>query len=245
MTAMGSFTIDPLGHAPSLKQRVYEAIQDLIIRGVLQPGQHLRETDLARQLGVSRGPVREALHLLERDGWVDLRPRFGAFVHNPSSREVDEFFDVKILLEAETARLAAMNATERAVGELDDLLAAADRAMAESDERALMEASALFHRGIATLSGNRVLCDIVDRLDKEIRLYFMLMSGMRSEEAWTEHRTLVEAIKRSDPLTAAVTMRDHTEKNRIAYHERRSRFNGDGDQGSLLKTSTSGSGKQA
>src|SRR2546421_13061996 len=65
------------------------------------------ETDLARQLGVSRQPIREALHRMEAEGWVDLRPSQGAFVHAPTDSEVDELLDVRALLEAETARLAA------------------------------------------------------------------------------------------------------------------------------------------
>ena len=99
--------IRPLQRPVPLRQSVYDALIDLIVGGELPPGQHMVETDLARQLGVSRQPIREALHRMEAEGWVDLRPSQGAFVHVPTDSEVDELLDVRALLEAETARLAA------------------------------------------------------------------------------------------------------------------------------------------
>ena len=81
--------IRPVERPVPLRQSVYEALVELVIAGRLTPGQHLVETELARQLGVSRQPVREALHRLEAEGWVDLRPNQGAFVHVPTDKEVD------------------------------------------------------------------------------------------------------------------------------------------------------------
>src|SRR5262249_24160737 len=101
----------PVGRRVPLRQSVYEAWVELVVEGRLRPGQHLVETELARQLGVSRLPVREALHRLEAEGWVDLRPNQGAFVHVPTDEEVDQLLDVRELLEVETARLAATAAT--------------------------------------------------------------------------------------------------------------------------------------
>ena len=69
--------------------------------GSLPPGHHLVEADIAKKLGVSRIPVREGLQLLARDGWIDLRPRQGAFVHQPTAQEVDDVFCVRTLLEVE------------------------------------------------------------------------------------------------------------------------------------------------
>ena len=66
--------IRPLQRPVPLRQSVYDALIDLIVGGELPPGQHMVETDLARQLGVSRQPIREALHRMEAEGWVDLRP---------------------------------------------------------------------------------------------------------------------------------------------------------------------------
>src|SRR5258708_15213428 len=103
--------IRPVERPVPLRQSVYEALVELVIAGRLTPGQHLVETELARQLGVSRQPVREALHRLEAEGWVDLRPNQGPFVHVPTDKEVDHVLDVRELLEVQTARLAAQAVT--------------------------------------------------------------------------------------------------------------------------------------
>jgi Bacterial regulatory proteins, gntR family len=68
---------------------VHDALIDLIVAGELPPRQYMVETELARQLGVSRQPIREALYRMEAEGWVDLRPSQGAFVHVPTGQEVD------------------------------------------------------------------------------------------------------------------------------------------------------------
>jgi DNA-binding transcriptional regulator YhcF (GntR family) len=99
-----------------LRQAVYDAIVDLIVNGTLQRGQHLVENELAEYLGVSRQPVREALQRLQTDGWIDLRPAQGAFVHTPSEDEVDQLLAVRTVLETYSARLAAENATPEDVG---------------------------------------------------------------------------------------------------------------------------------
>src|ERR1700685_3692051 len=73
--------IRPVARPVPLRQSVYEALVELIVAGPPRPGQHLVESELARQLGVSRQPVREALHRLEAEGWIDLRTSQGAFGH--------------------------------------------------------------------------------------------------------------------------------------------------------------------
>ncbi len=83
-----------------LRDRVYEALLELITTRALQPGQHLVESELAGHLGVSRQPVREALQRLNTEGWVDLRPAQGAFVHEPTEEEADQLLTVRTLLEA-------------------------------------------------------------------------------------------------------------------------------------------------
>src|SRR5216683_7015375 len=110
--------IRPVERPVPLRQSVYEALVELVIAGRLTAGQHLVETELARQLGVSRQPVREALHRLEAEGWVDLRPNQGAFVHIPTDREVDELLDVRELLEVQMARLAARSASPTGIARL-------------------------------------------------------------------------------------------------------------------------------
>src|SRR5258708_37270649 len=101
----------PVERPAPLREAVYNALVEMIITAELQPGEHLVENDLAAQLGVSRQPVREALQRMQTEGWVDLRPALGAFVHVPTEDEADQLLAARTLLETESARLAAEHAT--------------------------------------------------------------------------------------------------------------------------------------
>ena len=157
---MPTVVIRPLQRPAPLRQSVYDALIDLIVGGELPPGQHIIETDLARQLGVSRQPVREALHRMETEGWVDLRPSQGAFVHVPTRSEVDELLDVRALLEAETARLAARAATGAQLARLREICAEGQEAAGQDDLGRAAAANDSFHAEIALAAGNSVLAEL-------------------------------------------------------------------------------------
>src|SRR5690348_2292777 len=129
----------PLGAVPKLerpgplRERVYEALLELITTRALGPGRHLVESELAGHLGVSRQPVREALQRLNTEGWVDLRPAQGAFVHEPTEEETDQLLTVRTLLEAEAARLAALHADTAGVNALEALCGEGEKAVAADD----------------------------------------------------------------------------------------------------------------
>jgi DNA-binding GntR family transcriptional regulator len=220
---MAQRSIRPLERPPPLRQQVYEALEDLIIYGALTPGQHLVEAELASRLGVSRIPVREALQLLHRDGWVDLRPRRGAFVHRPTLREVDEVFTMRTLLEAESIRMATGNLADKDMQALRRLLDAGNRALLKNDEKELVKLNSAFHGRITEIAGNRVLSEMIARLDKRIRWYFAPVVRSRGEDSWNEHAEVAEAMEARDPERAAELMRAHAELTRAAYHASRGR----------------------
>jgi DNA-binding GntR family transcriptional regulator len=216
-------SIRPLQKPAPLRQLIYDSLVDLIVYGALAPGEHLVEADIAKRLGTSRIPVREALQLLHRDGWVDLRPRQGAFVHQPTIREVDDAFGVRTLLEVESTRLAAIHADERSLKRLRQVLESGTRALARGDEEELVRLNSKFHAGIAEIADNEILAGIIARLDKRIRWYFVPVVRSRGEESWKEHRAIVEAIEAGDPEAAADAMRQHAELTQAAYHTERER----------------------
>src|SRR5882762_1381730 len=144
-----------------LREAVYDAIIEMIISRELQPGEHLAESELAAQLGVSRQPVREALQRLEGDGWVDLRPALGASVHVPTDAEADELLAVRTLLEAESARLAARNATPEDVERLWELQRSGVKALQANDQEGLVAANADLHAYVVSVSGNKALGDLI------------------------------------------------------------------------------------
>jgi DNA-binding GntR family transcriptional regulator len=201
-----------------LRAQIYEQLEDLIVYGRLAPGEHLVEATIAKRLGVSRIPVREALQLLHRDGWVDLRPRQGAFVHQPTPEEVDDVFGVRTILEVESARTAACNAGEDSVTALRDIVDAGTTALAAGDDREVVLLNSLFHSRVTHIGGNRVLESLIARLDKRIRWYFAPVVRYRGQGSWREHAEIVDAIAGKDPERAAEVMRRHAENTRSAHH---------------------------
>ena len=171
---------------------------------------------------MSRNPVRE-LQLLSSDGWVDLRPRQGAFVHTPTPEEVDEVFDVRRVLEVEAARRAATSATPATVAGLNRELEAARVALEDGSERDVIRANTSFHAAVTRAAANRVLERMLARLDKSVRWYFAPVASRRRTVSWDEHRRRVEAIASNDRDAAAEVMEAHSEGTRRAYHEERAR----------------------
>ncbi|GGW35939.1 GntR family transcriptional regulator [Streptomyces griseoloalbus] len=203
-----------------LRDRVYEALLELITTRALQPGQHLVESELAGHLGVSRQPVREALQRLNTEGWVDLRPAQGAFVHEPTEEEADQLLTVRTLLEAEAARLAAGNADSAGIEVLEAILAEGLRAVDADDVDTAVALNARFHAKIMDLAGNAVLAELAAQVDRRVRWYYTPVARQRGEQSWVEHREMIAAIAAHDEQLATRLMREHTEHTRRSYHAR-------------------------
>jgi DNA-binding GntR family transcriptional regulator len=211
--------IRPLQRPVPLRQSVYDALIDLIVGGELPPGQHMVEIDLANQLGVSRQPIREALHRMEAEGWVDLRPSQGAFVHVPTDSEVDELLDVRALLEAETARLAAARpASSAQLARLSEICRDGEAAAKADDFGAAVAANNAFHAEVATAGGNAVLAELADIVGRRVQWYYRMVAPERGHGSWTEHAEMIEAIESGDAERAQALARNHTERTRLAYH---------------------------
>ncbi|MFF5473910.1 GntR family transcriptional regulator [Streptomyces achromogenes] len=197
-----------------LRERVYEALLELITTRALRPGQHLVESELAGHLGVSRQPVREALQRLNTEGWVDLRPAQGAFVHEPTEEEADQLLTVRTLLEAEAARLAAAHADSAGIAALNELCAEGERAVAAEDVDRAVALNAAFHSKVMELAGNTVLAGLAAQVDRRVRWYYTPVARQRGGQSWVEHRELIAAIDARDEQRATRLMREHTEHTR-------------------------------
>ncbi|MFC4504305.1 MULTISPECIES: GntR family transcriptional regulator [Streptomyces] len=219
-TGLPQGAVPKLERPGPLRDRVYEALLELITTRALQPGQHLVESELASHLGVSRQPVREALQRLNTEGWVDLRPAQGAFVHEPTEEEADQLLTVRTLLEAEAARLAAAHADETDIHDLDGILALGLQAVADDDVDAAVALNARFHAKIMELAGNAVLAELAAQVDRRVRWYYTPVARQRGEQSWIEHRDLITAILNRDEQLATRLMREHTEHTRRSYHAR-------------------------
>ncbi|WP_248958889.1 GntR family transcriptional regulator [Sphaerisporangium perillae] len=200
-----------------LRESVFEALLEQIISGHLRPGQHLAESELAEMLGVSRQPIREALQLLSGEGWVDLHPGHGAFVHAPTAEEADQLLAVRALLETEAARLAALNRTDEGLARLRALCSRGMAAMEADDVDGAVTANSQLHATVMELSGNAVLGDLAAQVSRRVRWYHTPVARQRGRASWEEHTALIDAIAAGDAGLAGEIMKNHTEQTRHLY----------------------------
>jgi DNA-binding GntR family transcriptional regulator len=203
-----------------LREHVYERLQEMLIDRTLAPGDHLVEERLASQLGVSRGPVREALQRLHRDGWITLRPRYGAFVNQPTAAQVGEFFEARELIERSAACMAARRCSAE---DAAALLRICDEA--EADLRAgvppqqMAAHTARFHRQVLVSAKNHLLLEFGEQLSHRSRWFFAPLVSTIAPRAWAEHREVAELIAGGQANAAAEAMHDHVVMSRDAYLE--------------------------
>jgi DNA-binding GntR family transcriptional regulator len=195
-------------HRP-LRDVVCDEIRAQIISGVYEPGSRLIEDRLAEQLGVSRNPVREALRVLETEGFVEMVPRRGALVASLPAKEVNDLFEVRMTLEGLAARLAARNIDDGMLARLRKLVAAREQAVTRNDYRRIGQLNTQFHELIVAASGNRFLTNIMLPLRGRMQWIFNRSSQAEWTHSMTDHAELVEALAARDEEKAAEVASRH------------------------------------
>lgn len=206
----------------SLPSLVQEQIERFILDGTLKPGERLREVALAKTLGVSRGPVREAFRGLEEKGLVRVEKNCGVQVRTLSQKEADQIYEVRITLEALIGHKVAQLATETGVAELSAILDQMARAAEAADVNPYTSLNLVYHDTLARLSGNLQLHETYRRLVAQLSL-FRRRAYLHDKRSMTlslsEHRAIFQAIAARDGETASRLLRDHAEDSRRRLHE--------------------------
>ena len=194
--------------------RVFEALQDAIVRGDIAPGARVSETELAVRFGTSRGPLREALRRLESRRLVERTPHVGIRIASLSHAALIELYYLREALEGMAARLAALNMTNAQVSGLKNLLAAhqQDEALKADTAYFQPEGDFDFHYRVIHGSHNTALAELlIGELYHRIRMYRYQFSAYanRPQKAFGEHQRIVEAIEARDGDLAEMLMRRH------------------------------------
>jgi DNA-binding GntR family transcriptional regulator len=193
----------------TLREVVSDEIRQMIIAGDLQPGERLFEDRLAEMLGVSRNPVREALRALEGTGLVEVVPRRGAYVSRFEPDRARQLLELRQVLEAYAAELAARNRTD------DDLIAMRQciengrKATAENDVVQAAGFHREFHMLIERASKNEYLEPAVAPLRHQTEMVFSMLVDIRGVTGWDEHQQMLEAIERQDVEAARRSTMQH------------------------------------
>ena len=193
-------------------EQAYRAIREQILAGDLPGGHWLREADLAREIGVSRTPVRESLRRLAAEGLVRYQQNRGMQVQSWRTKDLEEIFDLRTLLEPWGCRLAATSGLAD-LDELDDLASGMDAvaAAAHPDTAALTELNNRFHASVLEASGNSRLQGLVASVVRVplVSRTFSLYSRADLERSLAHHHEIVQALRNTDPDWAEAVMCGH------------------------------------
>ncbi len=204
----------------SLRERIVNRLRDAIIAGDLRPKSRLMEPELARQLGVSRTPLREAIRQLEAEGFLTTIPRVGTFVTEVTPRDVEETYAIRGVLEGLAARQAADCPDTAKADRLRIILA--EMARKTADYREYHEAAGRFHDTIFALSANQRLQAMYQSLTHQVARFrtLSLAEPRRPEVSLREHRRIAAAILGGRGVEAEQLMRAHIEGARAVLRQR-------------------------
>jgi DNA-binding GntR family transcriptional regulator len=195
----------------TLRERVYDYIRDEILAERLAPGSELREVALAQSLGVSRGPVREALGRLEAAGLVTIRPRRGAVVRSLSAREFLEAYQLREVLEVMAVRLAVPRLEEGGFARLEALIDEMGVCAEAGDAQGLFAANAAFHELFFESSGNGMLQDTYRQVRVHLDRHRLRSLQLRGnlQRSISEHEAILRAARQRDAEGAAQLVAEH------------------------------------
>ncbi|QWE23529.1 GntR family transcriptional regulator [Polynucleobacter sp. AP-Jannik-300A-C4] len=194
-----------------LYEDVAERLREQIFSHELAPGSWLDEQSLAMAFGISRTPMREAIKVLASEGLVTTKMNKGAYVTEVDRRDLEQIFTVLSLLEGQAAKETAIKASEAQLTQLDNLHHRLEKAAADRDLEQFFEINVKFHELIQEIAGNKWMNGVIDDLRKVLKLQRRdsLSRSGRLLSSLVEHREILQAILKRDPLAAEQAMRKH------------------------------------
>ena len=201
-------------HNPiSIREKVYSAIRSEIFKGRFPIGERIVETQLAKAIRTSRTPVREALHVLEREGLLEAIPRVGYRVKQIKWEEIVEICEIRAVNEILAARWAMERITPKELGILERNLEQAGKDIQRGNLKSFVERDGEFHDILARTSGSERLVELCHMLRRHMLRYRLesLYLPDTARRALQGHRRIVEGIKRKDRRGIEKAIRDHLE----------------------------------
>lgn len=194
----------------TLEAQAYEWMRENIITGAWVQGSHLKDNEIATQLGISATPVREALRKLASEGLVQTIPYRGTFVISFSVIQVEELMSVRLGLELMGLEKCLPGLTAQ---ELDDMEAAIhdfDRALTRNDLSALLEADMNFHKLLVHAGQNSVLDELYRQLTGRVQMLMAIADiGGRMSTGNEDHKEILQALRACDVGAAETALRNH------------------------------------
>jgi DNA-binding GntR family transcriptional regulator len=199
-----------------LRQRVLEHFQWALLEGLLNPGDRLVEAEIAAEMGISRGPVREAIRKLEEQGLVVTIPYKGSFVVKLTPADIFEICTLRAVLETFAIELVVQNAQPAELQELEGIVQSLREAGEAGDSARLLDLDLRFHETLSLLCGHKRLCSLLADIYIQSRLYFRTAKSVfpypyysHYQEIAEAHQVILDAVQEKNAAAAKEAIADH------------------------------------
>ena len=201
-----------------LRDVVFNTLRQAILTGELKPGERLMEIHLADRLGVSRTPIREAIHKLEREGLVTIIPRRGAEVAQITEKSMNDVLEVRRALDALCVELACDRITDEGLEKLKAACDNFEQCVKTKDNKKIAQADVALHDIIVQATGNQRLIQLVNNLSEQMYRYRFeyIKDSSQHKTLVEEHRIIYRSIVAKDKETAAAAARTHIDNQEKA-----------------------------
>ncbi|OGP65134.1 MAG: hypothetical protein A2170_05680 [Deltaproteobacteria bacterium RBG_13_53_10] len=200
----------------SLREEVYDSLRKSILHGKLKAGQRLIEEQLAHQIGISRTPVREAFHKLEKDDLVMRLPKGGFAVREFTKADVEEIFGIRCALESYAAYLATIHITPDKISALEKKMEELQKALEGRDTNKVVQLNTEFHNLLYKACRSKKLSDMINNYSDYFYRYRAAFPYNENNFKYTvdDHRNMLEAMKKKNPRVVEKLVRTHLEKTK-------------------------------
>lgn len=198
----------------SIRQKIYDHLREGLLNGEILPPQHLVEARIAKELGTSRTPIREALHSLELEGLIESIPRVGYVVKSISVQEVEEICEIRAVIEGLAARWAIEKAHGKLIVELGKNISNSEDKVSKGNVKTFVDMDAQFHEIISKFSGSQRLLELAQTLRRHMLRYriqsiYLVDNVLRAIEG---HKRILQAIEKRDLEEVNKAIRNHMEE---------------------------------
>jgi DNA-binding GntR family transcriptional regulator len=195
----------------TLRKKVLNYLREKILSGAMGPDERLIETRIAREIGVSRTPIREALHSLEQEKLVKAIPRVGYVVTRMQKEEVEEICEIRVAIEGLAIQRAIERAQKQLAKDLRKNILKQRNEISKGNLRAYVELDAQFHEVSAVLSGSSRLIDMTQMLRRHmlrfrIQALYIIETALKSLKG---HERILDAVEKGDPRAAVAVLEEH------------------------------------
>ena len=198
----------------SLKDKAYQVIKFGITRGNLKPGLFLAEEKLSKSMNISRGPIREALNRLEKEGFVTIIPRRGTMVSNMTAQEVKDIFKIRGLLEPFAAKESLSRISRPKLKEIKkEFITLMAKPENKENRIRFFVIDGRFHKLLNEKCRNKKLIDILDNFEDHMNWFINLfIKNYSFKESIKDHLSIIEAIEKNEEDLVATTLIRHLER---------------------------------